>query len=76
MKNFTDTLSKIGFLGINKMMDNAEGNYSHFNIFQASDLQGKLEEIGISIDKVNIALIHSVNKLLSIKLTTVKKMVR
>ena len=42
--NFTATLSKIGYLGINMCLDKRKVNYSRFSIVQASDMKERLEE--------------------------------
>ena len=38
-KTFTATFSKIGYLGIKKILDKAKVKYSHVSIIQASDLK-------------------------------------
>ena len=37
--NFTETISKIGYLGIKRMLDKAKVNYSRVSNIQASDLK-------------------------------------
>ena len=41
---FTATFSKIGYLRIKRCLDKIKVNYSHFSIFQASDLKARMKK--------------------------------
>ena len=74
--NFTATLSKIGYLGIKRLLDKVKVNYSRVSIVQASDLKEKLEELKIKRDEVTISSVDAINMYPSIKLSTIRKAVR
>ena len=74
--NFTATFSKIGYLGIKRCMDKGKVNYSQNSIVQASDLKETLIEKGFKKEEVKIASVDAINMYPSIKLTTIKKVVR
>ena len=61
---------------IKKVIYKAKLNDLNFVIVQTYYLKGKLEEISVSNDEVNIASIDAVNIYLSIKLAAIKKLVR
>ena len=73
---FTATFSKIGYLGIKRMLDKGKVNYSRFSIFQAYDLRERLEKLKIRIDEVAIASVDDINMYPSIKILSIKKAVR
>ena len=52
--NFTSAFSKLGYIGIKKMVDEAGINYSRKTITQASDLKLKLDALEIKKDKHTI----------------------
>ena len=74
--NFTATFSKIGYLGIKRMLDKGKVNYSRVSIVQAYDLNERLEELKIKRDEVTIVSVDAINMYPSIKLSTIKKAVR
>jgi hypothetical protein len=49
--NITSAFSKLGYIGIMKMMDEAEVNYSRKTIVQASHLKHQIESVGIRKDR-------------------------
>ena len=73
---FTATFSNIGYLGINRCLDKGKLNYSQVYIVQASDLKERIEELKVKRDKVTIASVDAISIYLSIKLTTIRKLVR
>jgi hypothetical protein len=46
--NFTLVFSKLGYIGVKKIMDNAEINYSRKSIIQASHLKLQIESLEAS----------------------------
>jgi hypothetical protein len=52
--NFTSAFSKLGYIGIKRMMDEGEVNYSRKTIIQASDLKCQIESLGIRKDRHTI----------------------
>ena len=54
LTKFTAAFSKLGYLGIKRMLDKAKVNYSHISIFQAYDLEDILEDLKIERDGVTI----------------------
>ena len=54
-KKFTATFSKIGYLGIKRLLDKGEVNYSRISIVQSYDLKERLEELKVKRYKVTIA---------------------
>ena len=73
---FTVTFSKLGYTGINRMLDNKKVNYSSVSIFQESNLKEILEELELKRDKVKISSVYAINMPPSIKLSKIKKAVR
>ena len=71
--NFTATFSKIGYLGIKRILYKGKVNYSRISIVQASDLKERLEELKIKRDEVKIASVDAINMYPSIKLSTIRK---
>ena len=59
--NFTATFSKIGYLGIKRYLDKGKLNYSRDSIVQASDLEERLEELGVKREEVSIASLDAIN---------------
>jgi hypothetical protein len=49
--NFTLAFSKLGYIGIKRMMDEAEVNNSRKTIVQAADLKCQIESLGIRKDR-------------------------
>ena len=74
--DFTATFSKIGYLGIKRCLDKGKVNYSRFSIVQASDLKERLEEKKLVREEVMIVSVNAINMYPSIKLSTIKKVVR
>ena len=74
--NFTATFSKIGYLGIKRCLDKGKVNYSQDSIVQASELKERAEEIGLKREEVTITSVDAINMYPSIKLETIKKVVR
>ena len=74
--NFTATVSNIGYLGIKRCPDKGKVNYSRDSIFQAYNLKGTLEELGLTREEVTIASVGEINMYLSIKTATIRKAVR
>ena len=74
--NFTATFSKIVYLGIKRLLDKGNVNYSRLSIVQASNLKERLEEFKLKRDKVTIASVDAINMYPSIKLSTIKNAVR
>ena len=72
---FTATFTKIGDLGIRRILDEWKVNYSRVSIVRASELKEILEELKVKKDKVTIASFDTINMYLSIKLSTIKKAV-
>ena len=75
-KNFTATLSKIGYLGIKMCLNKGEVNYSRDSIVQAYDLKERLEYLGVKREEVKILPVDAINMYPSIKLATTRKAVR
>ena len=71
--NFTTRFSKIGYLGINQMLEKGKVNFSRVSIVQASDLKEILEELKLKRGEVTIAPVDAIYMYLSIKLSTIKK---
>ena len=74
--NFTTRFSKIGYLGINQMLEKGKVNFSRVSIVQASDLKEILEELKLKRGEVTIAPVDAINMHPSIKMSTIKKSVR
>ena len=74
--NFTEMLSKIGYLGIKIVLDKAKVNYLCVSIIQASELKKRLEELYINRDGVTIESVDAINMYPSIKLITIRKELR
>ena len=74
--NFTEMLSKIGYLGIKIVLDKTKVNYLCVSIIQASELKKRLEELYINRDGVTIESVDAINMYPSIKLITIRKEVR
>ena len=74
--NFTATFSKIGYLGIKRVLDKEKVNYSRVSIIQASDLKERREEMNIRRDEVTIASADAINMYPLIKLSIIRKAVR
>ena len=74
--NFTVTFSKIGYLGIKRLLDKRKVNYSRVSIVQSFDINERLEELKVNRDKVAIASVNAINMYPSIKLSTIKNSVR
>ena len=75
-EKFTATFSNIGYLGIKICLNKVKVNYSQDSIVQASDLKEILEELGVKREEVTIASVHAINMYRSIKLATIRKVVR
>ena len=75
-KNFTGTLSKIGYLGIKRCQDKGKVNYSRVSIVQASNLKEILEEKKLVREEVTIEYVDAIKMHPSIKLEKIKKAVR
>ena len=73
--NLTATFSKISYPGINWVLDKGKVKYSSVSIVQASDQKERLEELKIKRDEVTIASVDDINMYMSIKLSTIKKVV-
>eukprot|EP00957_Ditylum_brightwellii_P024990 1889938-Ditylum_brightwellii.AAC.1 len=52
--NFTATLSKIGYMGIKRVLDKHGVDYTKHTIIQSLDLKAKLESLGFRRDKVTM----------------------
>jgi hypothetical protein len=52
--NFTTALSKLGYIGIKRMADEAEVNYSWKTMLQPSDLNRRIESLSIRKDRHTI----------------------
>ena len=74
--NCTATFSKIGYLGIKRLLDKGKVNYSNVSIVQAYYLKERLDELKVRRDKVKIFSVDAINMYLSIKLSIIKKAVR
>eukprot|EP00957_Ditylum_brightwellii_P183494 13977360-Ditylum_brightwellii.AAC.1 len=59
--NFTATFSKLGYLGIKRVLDNNKVNYSRFPIIQALDLKEMLEELKVQRSDVTMMLLDIEN---------------
>ena len=59
--NLTATLSKIGYLGMKRMMEKTKVNYSCLSIVQASSLKEILEKLELKRDKVTIESVDAHN---------------
>ena len=58
------------------MLDKGKVNYSRVSIVQASDLKNRVEELKIKRDEVTIASVGAFIMYPSIKLSTIKKIMR
>ena len=70
---FSATFSKIGYLGIKRMLDKGKVNYSRVSIVQAPDLKELLKELKIKRDEVTMVSVDAINMYLLIKLSTIKR---
>ena len=59
--NFTATFSKIGYIGIKRMLDKGKVNHSHVSIVQSSNLKERPKELKVKRDKVTIASVEAIN---------------
>eukprot|EP00957_Ditylum_brightwellii_P146369 11144533-Ditylum_brightwellii.AAC.1 len=59
--NFTAAFSKLGYIGIKKVLDNNGVNYAKHTIVQSSDLKEKLEACGLKRDDVTLMSLDIVN---------------
>eukprot|EP00957_Ditylum_brightwellii_P107895 8230632-Ditylum_brightwellii.AAC.1 len=71
--NFMATFSKIGYMGIQKIFDDNNNNYSNFTISQAFDLKKKLKKLNLDGRRVSIASLDVVNMYPSTRLSLVKQ---
>ena len=69
---FTTIFFKLGYLGIEIIMDKAKVNYSRVSVVQASDQRERLEYLEIKRDGVAISSVDAVNMYPSIQLTTIR----
>ena len=74
--NICATFYKIVYLGIIRLLDKGKVNYSRVYIVQSSDLKERLEVLKIKIDEVTIASVDAINMYLSIKISTIRRVVR
>ena len=74
--NFTATLSKLGYLGIEKMLVKSNVNYSRVSIVQSSYLKERPKELELNRYGVTITSVDDINMYPSFKITTTKKAVR
>eukprot|EP00957_Ditylum_brightwellii_P084912 6456716-Ditylum_brightwellii.AAC.1 len=49
--NFTAAFSKLGYMGIKKVLDDHEVNYTKYTIIHSSDLKEKLEKMELKRNK-------------------------
>ena len=61
MKNFTTRFSKIGYVGIKRMLGKGKMNYSRASIIQTSDLKEIFEELKVIIYEVMIGSVDAIN---------------
>jgi tRNA uridine 5-carbamoylmethylation protein Kti12 len=73
--NFTAAFPKIGYIGIKKILDSNEVDYSSKTIIQASGLKKTLESLQITSTKSTIVSIDAVDFYPSIRFKLVKKAV-
>ena len=71
--NFTAKFSKIGYLGIKKMLYKVRVNDPRVSIVQASDLKETLEELKVNRDEMKIESFDAINMYPSIKLSKIKR---
>ena len=74
--NFTATLSKIGYLGIKRLLDKWKLNQSRVSIVQAYYLKEGLEELKIKRYEVTISSVDAINMYPLIKISKIRKVVR
>eukprot|EP00957_Ditylum_brightwellii_P206468 15348554-Ditylum_brightwellii.AAC.1 len=71
--NFAATFSKIGYLGIRKILDDNNANYVKHTITQASHLKEQLDQLNLQCEQVTIMSLSVVNMYPSIFLLLIKK---
>ena len=74
--NFTAMFSKIVYLGIKTCLEKGKVNYSRDSIVHDSDLKERLEELEVKRNEVKIASVDAINMYSSIKLATIRKVMR
>ena len=72
-KTFSDTFAKVGYLGLKKILEKNEINYTRFTIVQASQVKEEWEILNRKRNEVTIASIDAVALYPSIKISLVKK---
>eukprot|EP00957_Ditylum_brightwellii_P052945 4014245-Ditylum_brightwellii.AAC.1 len=70
--NFTAAFSKLGYMGIKKVLDDHGVNYAKHTIVQSSDLKEKLEACSLTRDNVTLMLLDIVNMYPSIRVKLIK----
>eukprot|EP00957_Ditylum_brightwellii_P211192 15365871-Ditylum_brightwellii.AAC.2 len=71
--NLAAIFSKIGYMGIKKILDDNKIDYSKYTITQASDLKTKLESLKLKKPDVAIMSLNIVNMYPSTRLSLIKK---
>ena len=71
--NFTAAIPKLGYMGIKKIFDDHKIQYNKRTIVQASDLEEKLEKLGLHPDNCTIVSVDAVDFYPSVKFKLVKK---
>eukprot|EP00957_Ditylum_brightwellii_P164101 12494864-Ditylum_brightwellii.AAC.1 len=71
--NFIAAFSKLGYMGIKKVLGNHGFNYAKHIIVQSSDLKEKLEACGLKRNNVTLMLLDIVNMYPSIRVKLIRK---
>ena len=71
--SFSATFAKVGYLGLKKMLEKNDTNYTELTIFQASQVKEEWESLNWKINEVKIASIDAVAMYPLIKFPLVRK---
>eukprot|EP00957_Ditylum_brightwellii_P210426 15364951-Ditylum_brightwellii.AAC.1 len=71
--NFTATFSKLGYLGIKRVLDDNKVNYLQFTIIQALDLKERLEELKVQQNNVTMMSLNIENIYPSVRIQLICK---
>ena len=71
--NFTAAFSKLGYMGIKKVLDDHGVNYAKYTIIQSSDMKEKLEKLELKRNKVTLMSLDIVNMYPSVRVKLIRK---
>eukprot|EP00957_Ditylum_brightwellii_P187361 14269936-Ditylum_brightwellii.AAC.1 len=71
--NFTSTFSKLGYLGINRVLDDNKVKYLQFTIIQVSDLKERLEALRVQQSNVTMMSLNIENMYPLVRLQLIRK---